>query len=44
MKSGKIDGMVLYSNTLADINLAASYEAKRWMEEYGDEEIEVNIK
>ena len=39
MKTGKIDGMVLYSNTLADINLAAAFEAKKWMEEHGDEEI-----
>ncbi len=44
IKAGSIDGMILYSNTLADINLAASYEAKKWMEEHGDEEVEEETK
>ena len=39
MKEGKIEGIVLYSNTLADTKLQAAFAAKDWIAEHGDEEI-----
>ncbi len=39
LKEGRISGIALYSNTLADIKLQAAFEAKKWMCEHGDEEI-----
>ncbi|MBQ6845640.1 MAG: hypothetical protein IJO61_00785 [Oscillospiraceae bacterium] len=39
IKEGKIEGIVLYSNTLADTKLQAAFEAKNWIAEHGDEEI-----
>lgn len=39
LNKGEIEGIVLYSNSIADIHLAAAEEAKKWMAEHGDEEI-----
>jgi hypothetical protein len=37
MKEGKLEGFILHSNAVADMEFAAVAEAKKWMAEHGDE-------
>ena len=39
LKEGKIEGFILHSNAVADMDFEAVAVAKAWMAEYGDEEI-----
>ena len=38
-KEGKIEGFILHSNAVADMDFEAVAVAKKWMAEHGDEEI-----
>ena len=40
IKNGQIDGVILHNNALGGMNLAAYEEAKKWMDEFGDEQID----
>ena len=37
MKAGLLEGFILHSNAVADMDFAAVAEAKKWMAEHGDE-------
>lgn len=39
LQAGRIEGIALYSNTLADTKLGAAFAARDWMAAHGDDEI-----
>jgi hypothetical protein len=39
LKKGEIEGVVLHTNTMADLDYEAYDACCEWMEKYGDEEI-----